>query len=325
MSKSSYRLLIPLLAVLLIWATYMLLNDQWALFASNWFMSLTMVFGSFIAGASSEGGGAVAFPVMTLLFDISPSVARNFSLAIQSIGMTAASYLIIVRKIKIEVRYLLPVSLGGAIGMIVGTLYVVPLVSPPFAKMLFVSFWLSFGLVLFYVNEIYKRETINQLPDFSTAELITLCFIGMIGGTISSMLGSGLDIFSFSYVTMRYHLSEKIATPTSVIIMATNSIVGFIMHYFFLQDFGLSEFNYWLVCIPVVIIGAPLGAYFINGRTRAFISKFLYLVILAQFIGAFLIIKPTGTLLIFSICVFVAGIFFFFGFAWLSKRFDFLK
>jgi uncharacterized membrane protein YfcA len=41
-------------------------------------MSVTMAFGSFIAGATSEGGGAVAFPVMTLLFNIAPSIARDF-------------------------------------------------------------------------------------------------------------------------------------------------------------------------------------------------------------------------------------------------------
>lgn len=31
--------------------------DAWYLFQENWFMSVTMAFGSFIAGATSEGGG----------------------------------------------------------------------------------------------------------------------------------------------------------------------------------------------------------------------------------------------------------------------------
>ena len=35
---------------------------------------------------TSEGGGAVAFPVMTLALGIKPSVARDFSLMIQSCG-----------------------------------------------------------------------------------------------------------------------------------------------------------------------------------------------------------------------------------------------
>jgi len=323
--KNTFVVLVPILFILVVWTYYMFEYNKWHLFADYWFMSLTMVFGSFIAGASSEGGGAVAFPVMTLIFGILPDVARNFGLAIQSIGMTAASYLILARKIKVEYKYLLPVSIGGALGMVLGTIYLVPLVTAPFAKMLFVSFWLSFGLVLFYVNEIYKRKTYDELPRFRPSEKFTIILVGIFGGAISSLLGSGIDIFSFSYITMRYHLSEKVATPTSVVIMAINSIVGFILHYFVLRDFGTVEFNYWLVCIPVVVFGAPIGAYFISSKTRGFVSKFLYLVILVQFIGALLIIKPAGILLFFSILVFVVGILIFFGFAWLSKSIKFFR
>ena len=315
----------PVLIILVLWTIHMQSSNSWFLFTNNWFMSLTMVFGSFIAGASSEGGGAVAFPVMTLGFDISPFTARNFSLAIQSVGMTVASYFILVKRIKVEYKYLLPVSIGGTVGMVLGTIYLVPLVPVAYAKMLFVTFWLSFGLVLFYVNEVYKRKTVDKLSDFHWHEKISIIIVGIIGGGIGSLLGSGLDIFSFSYVTMRYHLSEKVATPTSVVIMAINSIVGFSLHYFFINDFGTAEFNYWLVCIPVVVFGAPMGAYFINAQTRGFISKFLYVVIFAQFIGALFIIKPSGSLLYFSIIVFLFGVFFFFGFAWLSKRIKFLK
>jgi uncharacterized membrane protein YfcA len=318
-------ILTPIVVTILAWFIYMNLHNSWHLFSSYWFMSLTMVFGSFIAGASSEGGGAVAFPVMTLIFKISPDVARNFGLAIQSVGMTAAAYLILIRGIKVEYKYLWPVSLGGALGMVLGTYYLVPIVTAPFAKMLFVSFWLSFGLVLFYINEIYKRQISEALPRFRISENITIVFVGIIGGAISSLLGSGIDIFSFSYVTMRYHLSEKVATPTSVIIMAINSVVGFALHLFVVRDFGGMEFNYWLVCIPVVIFGAPIGAYFISNRTRGFISKFLYLVIVVQFVGALFILKPSGSLLFFSILVFIVVIFMFFGFAWLSKSIKWLR
>ena len=36
-----------------------------------------------LAGATSEGGAAIAFPVMTLAFGIMPAVARDFSFMIQ--------------------------------------------------------------------------------------------------------------------------------------------------------------------------------------------------------------------------------------------------
>lgn len=37
---------------------------------------------------TTEGGGAVAFPVMTLALNISPVVARDFSFMIQSCGIS---------------------------------------------------------------------------------------------------------------------------------------------------------------------------------------------------------------------------------------------
>ena len=322
---NSKVVVITTVLILGIWAITMAYFNKWSLFGNYWPMTLTMVFGSFIAGASAEGGGAVAFPVMTLLMKIPPDAARNFSLAIQSIGMTAASILIISRGIKVNWSYLKLASIGGAIGIILGTYFILPHIAPEYVKILFVSFWLSFGFVLYYVNEIDKRNTTDTLPRFNLASKTTMVLVGILGGTLSSLLGSGLDIFSFSYITMRYRLSEKVATPTSVVIMAINSIVGFILHSAVIRDFEVVEMNYWLVSIPVVIIGAPLGAYFINQKTRQFISRFLYLIIVVQFLTAYWIIGPTGNLLLFSIGCFGIGLFIFFGFSALSKKYPVLR
>ena len=218
--KLNVRSLIPIVILLLLWMIYMLNTNQWALFKDNWFMSVTMIFGSFIAGASSEGGGAIAFPVMTLLYDIMPGTARNFSLAIQSVGMTAAALIILRNKYPIEYKYLIPASIGGGIGIIFGTFFIVPYVPATFSKMLFVTFWLSFGVILFYINVVSRRKVLEKMPELSSIELFLLLMVGFSGGTLSSLLGSGLDIFSFAYITIRYQLSEKVATPTSVVVMA---------------------------------------------------------------------------------------------------------
>ncbi len=50
-----------------------------------------MVFGSFVAGSTAAGGGAVSFPVFTKLLHIPADEARTFGLLIQSVGMTMAS------------------------------------------------------------------------------------------------------------------------------------------------------------------------------------------------------------------------------------------
>jgi len=300
-----------IITILTIWFFYMFYADQWYLYLTNYFIAVTMLVGSFIAGASSEGGGAIAFPVMTLIYQIPPEVARNFSLGIQSIGMLCASNFIIRKGIPIEKKYLLLACSGGAIGIILGTHLFSNNVSAPYIKMLFFSIWLSFAFVLFYLNHINKRQVVCILPPIDRYEQFSIIIIGFIGGILTSITGSGIDIMTFSYVTMRYKLSEKVATPTSIIIMTVNSIIGFLIHFLYQHDFGAEEFNYWLVSIPVVIFGAPLGAFVISKLNRFYIAGGLYIIIVVQFIGAWIVIKPDAKLCMFSLGVFISGIVFF--------------
>ncbi len=300
------------LLMLTTWAIYMHTTSSWQLFADNWFMTVTMIFGSFIAGASSEGGGAIAYPVMTLLFNIEPNVARNFSFAIQSIGMVMASFWILVSKIRIEKNYLLIAGIGGFFGIIAGSVFIAPYVKPDFAKMMFVSFWLSFGIALWVVNFLNHRKSVNKLPDLNRFQTAELLMVGLVGGIFSSILGNGLDICTFSYVVLKYRLSEKIATPTSVILMASNAVVGFGLNTFILDTMQTEAINYWLVSIPVVIFGAPVGAYLITLIKRKTISMLLIMIIVIQFFTALYIVRPNLELTIFSVLVFSLGILIFF-------------
>src|ERR1700727_1930717 len=93
---------------LFVWALWLVFDGRGGichLFA-DWKVALTMVFGSLVGGGTSEGGGAIAFPIFTKLLHIAPRDARNFSLAIQSIGMAAASLSILYLRIPIERRAL---------------------------------------------------------------------------------------------------------------------------------------------------------------------------------------------------------------------------
>ncbi len=294
------------------WVLYMTFYQLWHLFADNWFMTVVMIFGSFIAGASSEGGGAIAYPAMTLLFNIEPDVARNFSFAIQSFGMTCAAIWIFLSGIKIEKTYLLLAGVGGFIGIIFGSFFVLPYVLPNYAKMMFVSFWLSFGIALFVVNFVKANDSIDALPKLSKRQKTELVLVGMMGGVFSSILGNGLDICTFAYVVLKYGLSEKIATPTSVILMASNAIIGFLMHSFVLNTMQAEAINYLLVCIPVVIFGAPMGAFVISKIGRKTIAALLIVIIIVQFITAIYVIRPGSELLLFSAGIFFVGILLFF-------------
>ena len=69
-------------------------------------MALVMIGGSLVAGSTPMGGGTVAFPALVLGFQESPAMARDFGLAIQSVGMTSALLFILLRRIPVESRLL---------------------------------------------------------------------------------------------------------------------------------------------------------------------------------------------------------------------------
>jgi uncharacterized protein len=279
-----------------------------------------MLFGSFVAGSSPEGSASISYPIFTLGLNIAPDIARNFSFAIQSIGMTGASLLILGLRIKVEWNYIKFVTIGGVFGLVFGTYEIVPLVSPVMAKLFFVSLWLSFGIALWRANRHPSRKVFDEIVDFGFSDKTGLILFGFVGGIISSLFGTGINIFTYCIMTIYYGVSEKVATPSSVIIMTLETILGFFLHAQILKDFQQEAYEMWIACVPIVIFFAPFGAFVVSKLPRILIAKFLYFILFIQFLGAMLVIKPSGLKLVMCAVVLVAGLSIFTYLAKLRKR-----
>ncbi len=310
-SNPKFKLIGLITIILIIWVTSIATLDKFDLFKENWPISLTMIFGSFIAGATSEGGGAVAFPVLTLFFKISPSVARDFSLMIQSFGMIVAAAAITFYRIPIVKKVILPSSMAGGLGLLTGLYFLQDKIAPSYLKMFFTSFWLSFCFVLWkkdhqsFSNEVSLDEPLKIGPLILGASFI--------GGIFSSLLGTGLDIVVFSTLVLHFKINPKVATPTSVILMGINSMLGFGLRLIMSgASISAQAWDFWSVCIPVVIIGAPVGTLFISQRSRVFIEKLLMASIIIQFIASLIIINQSLKLALTTFVTFSLGLIFFF-------------
>jgi uncharacterized membrane protein YfcA len=132
--------------------------------------------------------------------------------------------------------------------------------------------------------------------------------LGVIGGVISSIFGTGINIFSFCFMTIYYRINEKVAIPSSVIIMTIETLFGFFIHAGVVKDFQKQAFEMWLICIPFVAIFAPLGSYVINRVSRKAAANFLSIILVVQFIGAMYVLKPIGWHLAMSLIVLVSGL-----------------
>ena len=115
---------------------------------------------------------------------------------------------------------------------------------------------------------------------------------GFVGGIFSGVAGSGIDICSFACLTLFFRVNERTATPTSVILMAINTSIGFLYRELGMGGVEHHAWGFWAVCIPVVVIGAPVAAMLSSHLHRLTLAAILYSVDLAQFIGALVAVRP---------------------------------
>lgn len=184
----------------------------------------------------------------------------------------AAAFTILTCRQKVEKISLIWGSIGGAIGSSIGLSVISPHLTPATTKIIFASVWLSFAFALFLLNRQADRTTYDTIVLKGKKYIALLVLFGIIGGCLTGMVGSGIDICMFSVLTLYFRVSEKVATPTSVVLMGINSCAGVLWSLLV----RTSEENsikpdvvkYWLVCIPIVVIGAPLGS-----RVSAMLSR----------------------------------------------------
>lgn len=308
---------VSILLALCVWSVWGFYTypDSWSVIYHHWQVSVTMIFGSIIAGATSEGGGAIAFPVFTKVLQISPGDAKVFSLAIQSVGMVAASIAILMMRIKVLWSVIGWVSLGGVFGMLIGALLLSPVLAPDIIRMLFTVMAVSLALTLTLLNSGFRLSN-TAMPLISAREAGILLIAGVLGGTVSGLVGSGIDMICFSVLVLLFRVCESIATPTSVILMAINSLAGVLLHFVALNGINEQVHAYWLAAVPVVVVGAPLGAFCCSRMHHLHIRYLLIFLISIELCSSIWILSFDKTLLMFSVSLLM--IFFSLMF-WMSK------
>lgn len=298
------------LAIVFLWIIAMNRLQWWDMFSETWPISLTMVLGSFIAGATSEGGGAVAFPVFTKLFDIAPQDAKVFSFFIQSFGMTMAGLFIFLKKITVLWNVIFTALAAGITGLVAGELFLT--VPDPYPKLLFTFLAGIFAFFLIYNRWGIPDNPVDGFRFKSVNDTMVILATGFIGGLVASVVGVGIDMLVFIVLTLLYGVNEKISTPTTVVLMGLLSVAGFIWHAGITADVNPDVWRYWMSCVPIVIFGAPLGAWVCSKIGRDQLIWFLLFLISIEVASTIWIIPVTPVrLLILTGFTLVASILFF--------------
>lgn len=281
------------LAVTVTWLAYVTARDQWDRVLDNWAAAVTMIAGSFVAGATPQGGGAVAFPVFTKGLDIPSEVARTFSLCIQTVGMGAATLALLLRRRRLEMRALAIAVPAAIAGFIVGyfalternELFAPSVLPGAYVKVGFTILIASMAYVIYLAYKVHVLEVHVAVPGYTPRFIACLAGTAVIGGVISSQVGSGSDVSLYLALVVLAGVSPRIGVPTSVVVMTSVSIVGFLVLGIVdgqlditladgavvavggeatatpLEASRFDLFGLWIAAVPVVAWGAPLGAW----------------------------------------------------------------
>lgn len=263
------------------WLTFVWWNDYWSEIASHWPIALGMAAGSYVAGSTPLGGGTVGFPILVLLFEFPATAGRNFSFCIQSIGMVSAAIYILSSRQQIAWGMLKWAMATTCLVLPLSTVTLVLFVSDLYIKLLFAVIWCSFGIMsLVKLGELCALHGINRHAE--KHDRVAGIIVGSIGGVVASITGVGIDMVIYAVLVLMWRAVLKIATPTSVLLMAFASVLGVLTHVT-LGTLTQEVFFDWLAAAPVVCLGAPLGAFIVNLIDRRLTLVFVSLLCIGQF------------------------------------------
>ncbi len=270
---------ILLIIALLIWYIFLPFSID-DLYSIYWPSALTMIAGSFVAGSTPMGGGALAFPVFTKIFNMDVQQAKLFGLFIQSVGMTFASVLFFSLRIPIYWRWLVYLLPSSFLGFYVGNTFLV--LSGEHIKLLLSLFVVLAGVLLLKVHSkpLYEQVIAGQESAIFSRFFIA---IGFPAGVLAALVGTGADTLLFFSVVILYKKSIKAVIPTTVVYMALCSLLGTAV-IFFQGEIPVSNFveNSWWAAAPVVAVGAPLGGFVMSKINANYLLVFIKIIILIE-------------------------------------------
>lgn len=266
-----------------VWCWLVFGQHRWEIVKAHWPIALAMSMGSYVAGSTPMGGGTVGFPILVLLFGLPATMGRDFSFAVQSIGMTSASIFIMARRQPLAWSMLKGSVVGSLVGTPLGIFWIAPLIPGLWIKIVFAVIWCSFGVLhLYRLREIASHHGMTEFDerwDFRVGVVLGL----LSGATVAAVTGVGIDMVLYAALVLLCRADLKIAIPTSVVIMAFTSVLGVVVKNL---STGLEPgaFDNWLAAAPIVALGAPLGAFMVDWIGRKPTLLFVAVLCVGQFI-----------------------------------------
>jgi uncharacterized membrane protein YfcA len=270
------------------WTGFVLGRGRWPVVAAHWPITLAMFFGSYLAGSTPMGGGSVGFPILVLLLGEPARLGRDFSFAVQSLGMGSAVLYMLVSGRALAWGVLRWAFLGSLIGTPIGLLLLAPHSTEVQVELIFAVVWAAFGVMtLLRLRELAMQT--GMLSPGPGAQRAAGLGVGLVGGAcLAALTGVGVDMLLYSVLVLLFRADLRLAIPSAVTLMAFTSLVGLATRSLLAAieparaGFLPGLWEYWLAAAPIVVVGAPLGALAVRLVSRVLTLRLVSLLCVAQ-------------------------------------------
>ncbi len=160
-------------------------------------------------------------------------------------------------------------------------------------KLLFATLWITFGgwLVTGTANASSEPRPSTENTNVATFGSI----VGVVGGAIASLIGVGVEMLVYATLVLRFGWGPRAAVPTAVCATALVSPVGLLLRAI-TSAFTRRSFPTWMACVPIVIFGAPAGAYVSTRMPRRVLLRIIGVLVLVQFAVTVNQVRPSAAI-----------------------------
>ena len=213
-------------------------------------------------GLIGGGGSILTVPVLVYLFHVEPLMATSYSLFI--VGITSSVGAIPYFKSKsIDFQTALYFGLPSIITVFLTRHYLLDLIPETFMLTRGWEFdknqaiMLLFAvLMVFAAYKMIKGKASEEVSKNSKGNIFSLIIQGSSVGLISGLVGAGGGFLIIPALIIFNHMSMRNAVGTSLVIIACNSLFGFIGNL----DIQRIDWHFLLTISVIAIIGIIIGA-----------------------------------------------------------------
>jgi uncharacterized protein len=225
-------------------------------------------------GMVGSGGSILTVPVLVYLMHINPLLATTSSLFI--VGTTSfAGGLRAYAKKQVDFRAITEFGIPSIFSIFITRHYILPSLPDPlftigkiiiskdvFLMVLFAILMLLAAITMIRSSE---KDVVNVLPEKERHnKILPLVLLGLVIGMVTGLLGAGGGFLIIPTLVIFLRLPMKTAVGTSLLIIAINSLFGFL--------FSLNHFTFdWTLLIIFTVLA--IAGIFIGSKIAEKISS----------------------------------------------------